>query len=65
MAFDPGDIVCLKSGGPVMTVAASANGKVKCTWFYDDNTKVGEYEFDEVALEVASDEPLSPFITGQ
>ena len=40
--FKQGDVVQLKSGGPVMTVfgVADANsGTVKCTWFPFDRSK--------------------------
>ncbi|MCW0979181.1 DUF2158 domain-containing protein [Agrobacterium sp. BT-220-3] len=38
MAFKPGDVVQLKSGGPLMTVAfINEEGKVSCTWFNQDH----------------------------
>jgi uncharacterized protein YodC (DUF2158 family) len=49
MAFKIGDVVQLKSGGPIMTVTGfgkdnNANERVNCTWFDDkDNEKNGAY----------------------
>lgn len=38
MAFKPGDVVKLKSGGPKMTVAKIDNdGSVDCEWFDEKN----------------------------
>ncbi len=31
--FKPGDLVCLKSGGPSMTVEEIAEREVICSWF--------------------------------
>lgn len=41
MSFAIGDLVQLKSGGPVMTVSSSPqnNGTLYCTWFTDDHSK--------------------------
>lgn len=33
MAFDPGEIVVLKSGGPQMTVKLTDEDGVNCQWF--------------------------------
>jgi uncharacterized protein YodC (DUF2158 family) len=57
--FEKGDLVKLRSGGPVMTVAdfgdygpvKSKNG-VKCVWF--EKTKNYEEVFDEAVLEKTS-----------
>ncbi len=36
--FEPGDVVQLKSGGPMMTVSESPDSYyVKCSWFGPDN----------------------------
>jgi uncharacterized protein YodC (DUF2158 family) len=49
MAFKVGDVVQLKSGGPLMTVTgfgAGGDGKqrVNCTWFdKDENEKHGSF----------------------
>jgi uncharacterized protein YodC (DUF2158 family) len=45
----PGDVVKLKSGGPLMTVKKrEGDGRVWCEWF-DGNQPEGRY-FDEVVL---------------
>jgi len=31
--FNPGDLVKLSSGGPVMTVSKVTNGLASCVWF--------------------------------
>ena len=53
-AFNPGDTVRLKSGGPVMTVVefASFSGSegYRCRWF-DDKHKLTEDVFTEAELE--------------
>jgi uncharacterized protein YodC (DUF2158 family) len=56
--FKPGDIVQLKSGGPIMTVSAvgtdfSARMKVWCQWF-DGPTKK-ESGFEPATLKSAGD----------
>lgn len=38
-AFNPGDIVMLKSGGPRMTVEGPSGDSLACSWF-DHKTKV-------------------------
>jgi uncharacterized protein YodC (DUF2158 family) len=36
MAFAPGDVVTLKSGGHSMTVVAASDDEVDCLWLSDD-----------------------------
>jgi uncharacterized protein YodC (DUF2158 family) len=36
MAFEPGDVVFLKSGGQPMTVAAVEEDSVECIWIGED-----------------------------
>jgi len=36
MAFEPGDVVMLKSGGPSMTVVSAAEDDITCLWFGDE-----------------------------
>ncbi len=46
MAFELGDVVQLKSGGPVMTVTALSEGTKKmaqCTWFSNNKESSGNY----------------------
>jgi uncharacterized protein YodC (DUF2158 family) len=39
MAFQEGDVVQLKSGGPRMTVEGYEDGLVVCVWFEEKNRK--------------------------
>ena len=48
-AFNVGDVVELKSGGPAMTVAEIGVNTVKCTWFSGVEAKEGS--FPAAALE--------------
>jgi uncharacterized protein YodC (DUF2158 family) len=36
MAFAPGDVVTLKSGGHSMTVVSVSDGDIDCLWIGDD-----------------------------
>lgn len=36
MAFQPGDVVFLKSGGQSMTVAAVTDDNIECIWLGED-----------------------------
>jgi len=50
--FKPGDIVALKSGGPLMTVTRVEGGRTWCEWF---DGKVSQARFfDETVLRPAS-----------
>jgi uncharacterized protein YodC (DUF2158 family) len=51
MRFSVGDVVQLKSGGPVMTVTDINNVTVDVTWF--SGTKICTNEFDDAALEMS------------
>lgn len=64
--FTIGDLVCLKSGGPTMTVngvttydwenkPTTFDGKVSATWF-DANNQLTGATFHEDTLELDSDE---------
>ena len=48
--MQPGDVVQLKSGGPLMTVHAINQGGVVCTWFDKTNHKTAT--FPETTLEL-------------
>ncbi|ASP40341.1 DUF2158 domain-containing protein [Bacterioplanes sanyensis] len=49
-SFKAGDLVQLKSGGPLMTVeAVVGNGQIACYWF--DQATVKNYIFKDVTLE--------------
>jgi uncharacterized protein YodC (DUF2158 family) len=50
MNVKPGDVVQLKSGGPLMTVLAVEKAGVVCTWFDKNNHKTAT--FPESTLEI-------------
>lgn len=50
-----GDVVRLKSGGPLMTAGSPMVGdKVKCYWFPKESSNVLHGDFDVSVLEVTS-----------
>jgi uncharacterized protein YodC (DUF2158 family) len=55
MAFEPGDVVFLKSGGQPMTVAAVDEDRVECIWIGDDGELFRE-TVPGVTLTAAPDE---------
>jgi uncharacterized protein YodC (DUF2158 family) len=55
MAFKPGDVVVLKSGGPAMTVASVEENDVKCLWIGEEGELYRE-EIPAVALELIESE---------
>ncbi|WP_199728308.1 YodC family protein [Achromobacter sp. K91] len=48
--FQQGDVVQLKSGGPLMTVTSISGNDVSCTWF-DEKNKVNTRSFPAAILE--------------
>lgn len=52
-AFNVGDKVQLKSGGPVMTVESVSSGNVTCLWFAGSESKC--QAFPAATLEPFSD----------
>ena len=50
--FKPGDIVALKSGGPLMTVTKVEGGRVWCEWF--DGKAPQAQIFEETVLRAGS-----------
>ncbi len=54
--FKPGDVVQLKSGGPLMTVSINAGPAVTCEWF-DDRQQVLVRAFGAVSLKQANNSP--------
>jgi uncharacterized protein YodC (DUF2158 family) len=53
LAFKPGDVVQLNSGGPKMTVeAVQSDGMLRCVWFHEDG-KRDNGVFAQVALRAA------------
>jgi uncharacterized protein YodC (DUF2158 family) len=60
MHYNVGDVVQLKSGGPVMTVESRYDDeKVNCVWF-DSKHVEKRGTFPDAALDTASTEPLGP-----
>lgn len=58
MEFKVGDLVQLKSGGPIMTVAgAQEGGRVRCSWWSDKDQKFDEGYFPPATLKTASSGP--------
>jgi uncharacterized protein YodC (DUF2158 family) len=52
MELKVGDLVKLKSGGPVMTVVDVDGDEVTCVWFpSDDHRKLREDDFNDATLE--------------
>lgn len=52
MSFQAGDVVQLKSGGPLMTVVETNDpGMVSCIWFNSENV-VQEKAFSEDTLKI-------------
>ena len=49
-SFSPGDVVQMKSGGPVMTVVSTDGDQVECHWF-DEKNKPQSSSFPAVILE--------------
>jgi uncharacterized protein YodC (DUF2158 family) len=54
MAFEPGDVVVLKSGGLAMTIAAVDEDSVECLWLGEEGELFRE-SIPTVALIAASD----------
>ena len=54
MAFEPGDVVFLKSGGSAMTVAAVGGDGVDCLWLGEEGDLFRE-TIPTVALMIAAD----------
>lgn len=55
MAFQPGNVVFLKSGGQSMTVAAVSDESVECIWLGEEGDLFRE-AIPAVALTLASEE---------
>lgn len=52
MAFEPGDVVQLKSGSPALTVVAAEGENVKVIWYADEVAEFRSHEVPAVALEI-------------
>jgi uncharacterized protein YodC (DUF2158 family) len=57
MSFEPGSVVKLKSGSPVMTVEKIEEGKAWCHWF--EGGKPQSAVLPVVILDSYSDEPFN------
>ncbi|QJP17158.1 DUF2158 domain-containing protein [Starkeya sp. ORNL1] len=53
MEFAPGDVVELKSGGPLLTVVTATAEKVSCIWFEETVGEFRTHEFAPVLLSKA------------
>lgn len=43
--FELGDVVCLKSGGPIMTVVDKREGFILCMWYSEDEKAMKTVDF--------------------
>lgn len=50
MEFEPGDVVELKSGGPLLTVIAASTEAVSCIWFEETQGEFRKQDFPPVVL---------------
>ena len=50
-SFEPGDIVQIKSGGPIMTVVSAKGAEVQCLWFSEQAGDVKTATIPTLALE--------------
>ena len=58
--FKVGDLVKLKSGSPVMTVADPSSGSgtrkwVRCSWFAGSKLSHGDFDSDELVVASTTD----------
>lgn len=53
MEFAPGDVVELKSGGPLLTVVSASADKVSCIWFEETHGEFRTHDFAPVLLNKA------------
>jgi uncharacterized protein YodC (DUF2158 family) len=42
--FNVGDVVILKSGGPLMTIGSISGNECYCIWFTNDERKYGQFQ---------------------
>lgn len=55
--WKPGDLVVLKSGGPVMTInTVFGDGEVRCTWF--NGKKHETADVNSATLRLANDDDM-------
>jgi uncharacterized protein YodC (DUF2158 family) len=60
--FKAGDVVQLKSGGPLMTVSEIDGNSVQCRWFNGNEEKASSYPSD--ILRVANTGPKFAYVKG-
>lgn len=59
MQFKLGDVVCLKSGGPTMTVAdLTDDGYIATAWFGGSSEEPRVFQFAPELLKLVTDEEL-------
>ena len=51
MAFLPGEIVQLKSGGPLMTVVTVEDKRITCMWYAQEQGEFRTHVFEQVRLD--------------
>lgn len=51
MDFKPGDVVILKSGGPLMTVVGKKSDGIHCCWFSEKDDNFKQFTFPAEMLE--------------
>jgi uncharacterized protein YodC (DUF2158 family) len=65
MAFNVGDVVQLKSSGPLMTVESiDDDGVHNCTWFQERELKKGHFPEATLKLVPSAGEPRSAIPAG-
>lgn len=50
MEFSPGDVVELKSGGPLLTVVSATAETVTCIWFEETQGEFRNHDFAPILL---------------
>jgi hypothetical protein len=64
-SFQPGDVVQLKSGGPLITVVALTNDKLKFTYYYmNDKGLISEHNTLVLAAAFKKVDPPTEQYTG-
>lgn len=60
LELEPGDLVRLKSGGPLMTIESVENNVALCSWFYQNDEghwfDYGSSHFRTIVLELSEKE---------
>ncbi len=53
--FSIGDVVCVKSGGPKLTIVHIESGTCECIWFSGNDTGFKHVKLHQEALELVTD----------